>query len=340
MELFRRHRNLFVLAVALFAQVLGLAVQVRRPTEAGSARLVHVWGISLFTPAERGAEHSREWLRHLWRDYFYLRDVRSENEELRRQILHLRLEQVRLVQDASQAQRLQALLQFKEQFISGTVAAQVIGSSGSEQSRVLYLDKGANDGLRADMAVITPAGIVGKIVRVLPATAQVLEINDPSSGVGAILEKSRLQGIVKGSVTGEVSLNYVMADQNVEPGELALTSGGDRIFPKGLTIGQVVQATSGNDTFLHIRIRPAARLDRIEEVLVITKVVEMDRPALPEAPMRAAEILAQRLPTVQPKPPAAETSGTNKPNPAAPGTVAPKPPATRPGAAAGETARP
>ena len=131
MDFFRRHRNLLVLALVLFVQVLGLAFQVRRSTENGPVRLVHLWGIGLITPGERVVEHGREWVRHSWKNYFYLLDVRRESEELRRENLHLRLEQVRLTQDASQAQRLQALLQFKEQFISETVAAQVIGSSGS-----------------------------------------------------------------------------------------------------------------------------------------------------------------------------------------------------------------
>jgi len=325
MDFFRRHRNLLVLALVLFVQVLGLAVQVRRSTEGGPVRLVHLWGISLITPGESLLAHSGEWVKRSWRNYFYLRDVRRESEDLRRENLRLRLEQVRLTQDASQAQRLQALLQFKEQFISETVAAQVIGSSGGEQSRVVYIDKGAKDGLKPDMAVITPAGIVGKVVRVLSGTSQVLEINDSSSGVGAILERSRLQGVLKGNLTGETTLHFVMSDERVEPGEMALTSGGDRIFPKGLPIGQVTSVSPGSDTFLRIRIRPSARLDRLEEVLVITRVVEKDRPTLPEAPMRAAEILAQRLPTVQPKPPdKTDQAAASKPNPT-PGAAAAKP---------------
>lgn len=333
MDFLRRHRNLLVLALVLFVQVLGLAVQVRRNTESGPVRLVHVWGISLITPGERAVAHSGGWVKRVWSNYFYLLDVRRESEELRRENLRLRLEQIRLTQDATQAQRLQALLQFKEQFISETVAAQVIGSSGGEQSRILYIDKGARDGLKPDMAVITPAGIVGKVVRVLSSTSQVLEINDSSSGVGAILERSRLQGIVKGSATGETALYYVMADEKVEPDETALTSGGDRIFPKGLPIGQVTGVSPGPDTFLRIRIRPAARLDRLEEVLIITRVVEKDRPMLPEAPMRAAEILAQRLPTVQPKPPekaASDQAAATKLNPTP--TAVPAKPSTGSGA--------
>ena len=310
MELLNRHRNLTVLVLVLFAQIIGLAVQVKRPAERGSVRLIRVWGINLITPAEDGVVHAQDWIRDIWRNYFYLRDVRRENDRLRDENTRLRLEQVRMVQDASQAQRLQALLKFKEQFISQTVAAQVIGSSGSEQSHVIYIDKGADDGLKTDMAVITPGGIVGKVLRVFADTAQVLEINDQSSGVGAILEKSRLQGILKGTPAGGSALYYIMGDEKVEPGETVLTSGGDSIFPKGLPVGRVVQVSPGPDAFLNIRVKPSARLDRVEEVLVITRIVEKERDLVPETPLRAADILAQRLPTVQPQPPAPSVPGS------------------------------
>jgi rod shape-determining protein MreC len=114
------------------------------------------------------------------------------------------LEQVRMSQDADQARRLQALLAFKEQFISQTMAAQVIGSSGSELSRSVYIDKGYNDGIKTDMAVITADGVVGKVLRTYRTSSQVLLIDDQTSGVGAILDKTRLQGILRGTSSGEV----------------------------------------------------------------------------------------------------------------------------------------
>src|SRR6185295_8236113 len=103
-------------------------------------------------------------------------------------------------------QRLQALLDFKQQFLGSTLAAQVIGSSGSDSSRVVYIDKGTCDGLKPNMAVITPHGIVGKLRDVYRYSAQVLMFNDSSSGVGAILEDSRQHGVVKGTPAGEVIL--------------------------------------------------------------------------------------------------------------------------------------
>ena len=127
---------------------------------------------------------------------------------------------MRLIEDAQQARRLQALLGFKEQYIAKTVAAQVIGSSGSEQSRSIYIDKGERRRHRArTWPVITADGIVGKVLRCFDSTSQVLLINDQTSGVGAILEKSRLQGVVRGTPAGEVILENVMADEAVRPGK-------------------------------------------------------------------------------------------------------------------------
>src|SRR5882672_7192453 len=159
-----RYKNLIVLVAVLFAQVLGLAVQVKRTTDTESSRLIRVWAVSAITPIEKVLVWVETGTGNLWHNYFYLRGVRAENRQLKQQIEQMRLEQVRLSEDAAQARRLQTLLAFKEQFISRTVAAQVIGSSGSDLSRIVYIDKGENSGIRKDMAVITPDGVVGKVL--------------------------------------------------------------------------------------------------------------------------------------------------------------------------------
>jgi len=174
---FTRYRNAGILVLLLFAQVVGLAVQVKRTTESGGTRLIRFWVVSAITPLEKALVNTNLGVRNVWRNYFYLRGVRRENRELKEQIERLRIEQVRLSEDAAQARRLQALLGFKEQYIAQTVAAQVIGSSGSDQSHVIYIDKGSNNGIKPDMAVITPDGIVGKVLRVVHASSQVLLIN-------------------------------------------------------------------------------------------------------------------------------------------------------------------
>jgi rod shape-determining protein MreC len=297
-----RYRNLIILVGVLFLQFLGLAVQVKRSADAENTRLIRIWAVSAITPLERGLVWVQSGAGNLWHNYVYLRGVRAENRQLKEQIEQMRLQQVRLNEDAAQARRLQALLAFKEQFVSKTVAAQVIGSSGSDLSRIIYIDKGENAHLERDMAVVTADGIVGKVLFVYPSVSQVLLINDQSSGVGAILEKTRLQGVVKGTANGEVALERVMSDEQIAPGDTVLTSGGDRVFPKGLPVGTVTRVGTGKDLFLNVRIRPAANLSKLEEVLVVTEKQERQAAAQDMERMRAADILAQRLPSVPDKP--------------------------------------
>jgi rod shape-determining protein MreC len=316
-----RYKNLIVLAAILFAQIIGLAVQVRRPSQVGETRLIRLWAISAVTPIESAVVHMQNWVHNGWKNYIYLRGVRRENRELQVQLERMRVEEARLSEDARMARRVQTLLAFKEQYVESTIAAQVIGTSGSEQSRVLYIDKGARDGIKTDMAVITPTGIVGKIVQVFPTSAQVLPINDQFSGVGAVLKETRLQGILKGSQNGATTLQYIMSDEKVEPGEEVLTSGGDRIFPKGLPVGRVVSVEPGKDLFLNIRVVPSSRLDQLEEVLVVTKITEKMPDAKDLAPIRAADILADRLPTVPTKP-GTDAAGNPKPAEANAGAAA------------------
>jgi rod shape-determining protein MreC len=319
-NIINRHRNLTVLAAVLFAQILGLAVQVKRGTDQGTSRLVRIWAVSAITPIEKGVGHTSRWIADTWHNYLYLRGVRAQNRELRQEIERMRLEQVRISEDAGQARRLQSLLGFREEFISQTMPAQVISTTGSEFSRGVFIDKGSRDGIKPDMPVITSDGIVGKVFRVYPTSSLVLEINDSSSGAGVILEKSRLQGILKGSPTGQTFVANIMADEKIEPGERILTSGGDRVYPKGMAVGTVSRVNPAG-TFLNVEVKPSAQLNRLEEVLVITKIVEK-APVMNDqsAPVRAIDILAQRLPSVPPPKPTPQTK--------APATAQPKPAGT------------
>src|ERR1700690_31618 len=314
-NLMSRYRNVSILVAILFVQVLGLAVQVKRRSGADeSTRIIRLGTVSAVPPFEKAIVWCENGLGNLWNNYIYLRGVRQENRDLKFEIEQLRLEQVRLSDDAQQARRLQALLGFKEQYIAKTVAAQVIGSSGSEQARSVFIDQGTSAGVEKDMAVITADGLVGRVLRAYGASAQVLLINDQSSGGGVILDKSRLQGVIKGTAGGEVILEKVMTDEQVSPGDLIVTSGGDQIFPKGITVGTVMKVSPGADLFLNIRVKPSANLSRLGEVLVITKK-EVRPPSVAETnSVRAVDILTQRLPSVPDKPAAdANPSATETP---------------------------
>lgn len=299
-----RYRNLTILVGVLFLQLLGLAVQVKRAGagDPENTRLIRIWAVDAITPFERGLVWVQASWADLWHNYFYLRGVRAENRELKQEIQQMRLEQVRLNEDAEQAHRLQKLLAFKEQVIGKPLPAQVIGTSGSDLSQCIYIDKGSDDGIKADMAVITANGIVGKVLHAYPTTSQVLMINDQTSGVGAMLEKSRLQGVLKGTPEGSIVLERVMSDEKVSPGDAVISSGGDQIFPKGLPVGTVTKVSPGHEMFLNIQVKPAADLNRLEEVLVVTEKQDRDVAAENTGRARAADILAERLPSVPDKP--------------------------------------
>ncbi len=301
-NLLTRHRNVSILVAVLFAQVLGLAVQVKRSSSGEETRLIRIWAVEAITPFEKTVAWMQNTSSGIFHNYVYLRGVRAENRQLKQQIEDMRLQQVRLAEDAGQARRLQLLLGFKEKFIEKTLPAQVIGTSGTDQSKSVYIDKGSADGVRADQAVITADGIVGKILHVYDEhTSNLLLVNDQSSGVGVILEKSRLQGILRGAPNGQLIVEKIMSDESVQPGERVLTSGGDQIFPKGLDVGTVMSVKPGKDSFLDIRVKAGANLSKLEEVLVITKIVDKS-PTVESGPVRAVDILTQRLPSVPEKP--------------------------------------
>src|SRR5271169_3328661 len=221
---FTRFKNVLVLVAVLLAQTIGLAVQVRRPVDpttpdGSSVTLIRYWAVSAVTPFEQLFHGFGYNLRHGWSNYIDLRHTRQQNHDLQEQIARLRLEQAALSEDAIQGHRLQALLDFQQRYVATTVAAQVIGTSGSDLSRVLYIDKGARDGLKPDQAVITPDGIIGKIRDVFPNnTSQVLLINDQTSGAGVLLTSTRLRAILRGSPTGQIMINNLTPDSRIKAG--------------------------------------------------------------------------------------------------------------------------
>jgi rod shape-determining protein MreC len=148
------------------------------------------------------------------------------------------------------------------------VMARVIGASAGTASHTVEIDRGERDGIRRNMAVITPDGAVGKIIESYGDTAQVLLLSDKEGGAGAMIVGSRVQSPVKGTGEPMLSMSYVAAEETVNAGEKIVTSGMDKIFPRDVPIGTVLDVKQGNP-FKQIRVRPAARLDRLEEVIVL-----------------------------------------------------------------------
>jgi rod shape-determining protein MreC len=314
---FSRYKNALVLIVVLLAQVIGVAIQVRRPLpkehaqpDAGGVRLIRYWAISLVSPPERLVHWLGASILGVWDNYIDLMHVRQQNQDLEAELRRLRIEQGGIAEDARQGQRLQQLLAFKEKYVYKTLPAQIIGTSGVEQSRILSIDKGAKDGIAVDMPVITPGGIVGRIREVFPHTSQVLEITDPTSGAGVILSTTRIRGVLRGNALGQPQVISVMPDDRIKAGEPVVTSGGDQIFPRGLAVGVVdrVVVDPERDPLVDVLIRPAANLSQLEEVLIITNMGDQVTPkqkldmiqseaASDAEQLKASEVLAERLPS-------------------------------------------
>ena len=346
-----RFKNSLVLITLVLLQTIALAVQVQRPQAADSAAqqttsasatqytgpkvqpekkgvtVLRYWTASVLTPFERFLHGTGLRLRHLWSGYIDLRHTRQENEQLKQEVARLRQEQAAFAEDAVQGRRLQTMLDFRQHYIATTVAAQIIGTSGSDRSRMVIIDKGSADGLKPDQAVITPDGIVGKLRDVFPHTAQLLLINDPTAGAGVILASSRIRAIIHGAAGGRVQITNLTEDSRIKPGEHVLTSGGDQVFPRGLQVG-VIESIAPDPThqpYTAVTLKPAADLARLEEVLVVTGT-QTDLPtaaqqdlaqadataqatdaantaaAIAQAQKRAAELAAERLPSVEPAP--------------------------------------
>ena len=266
LDTFSRHRPFALLAVVVLAQVLLLAFQIKGEHD---VRLIRYWAVELVTPLERAGTWTFSKVGGVWDGYVGLRNARAENQRMHAELDELTLRNHELESRAAEAQRLEALLSFRDAHPEAPMlAAQVIGASADPTSHTLFINRGERDHLRQNLGVVIPEGIVGKIVEVLPNTAQVLLINDKDSGVGALFTGSRTHGVVKGSGDPEPRMDYVVNDEKVQTGDLIPTSGEDRIFPKDFPIGTVESAKPGTP-FQMIRVRPAARLDRLEDVIVL-----------------------------------------------------------------------
>lgn len=273
MEVPSRHRPLVLLVAVILAQLLLLAFQIRRDRD---VRLIRVWSAELLTPLQRAGTFIVAKIDGVWFGYIDLRNVRVENRNLTQQVGELRLKNEQLEGQAAQAARLTRLLGFRQANADiPMIAAEVIGANADSNSRTFFINRGEQDGIRRNMAVITPDGVVGKISEALPHTSQVLLVTDRESGVGTLLAGTRTHGVVKGTGDPLLWMDYVSTDEKVPPGEQVLTSGEDRIFPKNLPVGWVASTKTGFP-FQTIEVTPAAHLDQLEEVLVLLTEKSLD----------------------------------------------------------------
>jgi rod shape-determining protein MreC len=293
-----RHKSLVLLAGVIVLQVLLLAVQIKRDSQ---GRLIRVWTVGAVSPFERAGSSGFGWIRGVWHHYFALQNTTKDNEQLRREIDALKLQNAQLQGKAAEADRLAVLLNFRQSHGDvPMITARVIGASAGTASQTIQLDRGERDGIKRNMGVITPDGVVGKVVESYANASQVLLLTDKESSVGAMLADSRIQSPVGGQGEPLLVMKYVPNDDSVNLGERVITSGMDRIFPRDLPVGIVTEIKPGNP-FKQIRVKPAADLERLEEVIVLLSLhaIEMKKEGEPSDALSSASGTANPAPVVK-----------------------------------------
>jgi len=281
----------------LAAQFVLLGYQVRAP-QAGGVRLVRLWTIEALLPFERVAGGMAGTTGSWWRNYIAVRAASQRNAALQQEVARLQLQNQQLRDAAREVPRLDALLGFQHAYGLATQAAEVISSGASADAQALYLDRGANAGLRRNQAVVTPDGAIGKLSLVLPSTAQVLLLTDPDSGAGALVGAQGIHAILRGLGAGRAELHNVLKDEPVAVGDAIVTSGEDQVFPKGIPLGTVTAIHPSTDgIFKSADVRLAADFGRLEQVLVVTAALP---PAIEpqDQGLTAADVRQQRLPSL------------------------------------------
>jgi rod shape-determining protein MreC len=223
----------------------------------------------IFAEVQRGTSAVVSGIRRVWNGYVGLRHVRAENEQLRRQLAEAQIELQEQRALADRSRGLERLLDLRDRANLSTVAAEVIAAAPSPDFRTMTIDKGTRHGLRADMAVIAPGGVVGRVVVPSGGAAKVQLLIDRNAAAGALIERSRAQGVVIGAGDDRLRMEYVAEIADIVVGDVVVTSGIDQIYPKGFIIGRVeaVEKTSGG--YKQIQVRPAVDFSSLEDVLVV-----------------------------------------------------------------------
>lgn len=252
----------------MMAQVILVSAQVQ--TKSGS-RVLHAATFEVFSRVQSGTASVVDLWRNGWSNYVGLRGVRGENETLKRTVAEL---EVKLQQEhalAARTQQLQALLNLQARGTLPTLAAEVIGGNQDQVLRSVTIDRGSAEGVLADMAVIAPGGIVGRVIEpVARHAARVQLIIDRNAAAGALVERTRAGGMIVGADGNPaLRMELVSALADVKPGDSVVASGVDGIFPKGYLIGRVERAERGAGLHLAITVRPGVDFSSLEEVLVV-----------------------------------------------------------------------
>ena len=274
-----RYRNITVLLLVIAAQLVLLSVQVKNDRDVPRIR---VWTVTAVMPLAHLVEWVRGGTTGVIRNYILLRAADTENRKLKDEVGKLRIENTFLKNELSTADRAKALQIFQANTPSKTLAANVVGIAAGLNSKAVYVNRGSIAGVQRGMAVVTPDGIVGKVITAFPTTSLVLLVTDPEFAAGVIAQKSHARGTLKGQGTPMCKVDYIPADEKVEVGETFYTSGDDRIFPRGFVAG-VVRSVRPGSPFQEILVEPTGVQHGVEDVLILIQGVHQDIPDAPPA---------------------------------------------------------
>jgi len=260
-----RRRSGFLFLAVMLGHVILISAQVNRK----GVPMLEAVTFGVFAEAQRGLSTGVSRVRGAWGRYVWLRGVEAENASLRRELEAVQVQFQERRALADRARTLEELLALRDRSNLQTVAAAIIASSASPDFRTLTIDKGRNQGLKRDMAVIAPDGVVGRIVVPSPNAAKVQLLIDRNAAAGALIERSRAQGVVQGNGDSRLRLDYVAESSDVVAGDVVVTSGIDGIYPKGFTIGQVESVEKNGPAYKRITVKPSVNFSSIEAVLVV-----------------------------------------------------------------------
>jgi rod shape-determining protein MreC len=277
-SLLNRYRNITVLLLVIMAQLVLLAVSEKNDQD---VRFIRIWTVTAVTPVARIIEGLRGGGTGFLHNYILLHDTHQENLRLRAELDRMKMENVFLKNELNTADRAKALQVFQQHTQSKTVAATIIATGAGSNSKVVFVDRGSTSGVQRGMAVVTPDGIVGKVIAAYPTASQVLLITDPDFAAGVVTEKAQVHGTLKGQGTPQCKVDYIPFEEKVEPGEWVYTSGDDRVFPRGFKVG-IVKSVRPGQPFKEILVEPSG-LQRglVEDVLILIEGVHQP---IPDAP--------------------------------------------------------
>jgi rod shape-determining protein MreC len=266
------HRTSYLVTAVVLGHLVLISTQV--VTKSGTTLLEGVV-FGAFAEVQRATAWAVDGVAGVWTGYLDLRGLHGENERLKSRLaeLEVRLQEERAL--ARRGERLELLLDLRSAVPQRTLVADVIAADATPWFRTVTIDRGSRDGVSIDMAVISPAGVVGRVIdRLAPHASRVQLIVDRSAAVGALVERSRAGGVAVGDEDGQrLRLEYVPTLADVQVGDRVVTSGLDGIYPKGYLIGTVVQVERDGNGYRLIALNPAVDFSSLEELLVV-----QDRP--------------------------------------------------------------